>query len=54
MKELKRMNMDLPDMWIKTGEINSNNEDLYIASKSGWYKRGIMFNTPGILTFIKL
>ena len=53
-RELKRMKIDLPDMWIKTDKVNEHNKNLYIAASRGWYKRGIMYNTPGVLTFINV
>lgn len=60
MKELRRLRMNLPDMWLDSDELNAAGEILYKATTGtdrngrGWYKRGIMCKGPGIITFTKL
>ena len=53
MRELKRLRMNLPDMWVNSGEVDKDGNILYNAVEDGWGKRGIMYNTPGIIHFYK-
>lgn len=54
MRELRKLRMNLPDMWLLTDKKNERGEMLYEADKTKcWYKRGIAANTPGILIFTK-
>lgn len=61
MKQLRKLRMDLPDMWLESGQLNESGEILYRAvtpeenkTGRGWYKRGIMCNGPCTIIFIKL
>ena len=46
--------MNLPDMWLDSGEVDDNGNVLYTAADGIWHKRGIMWNTPGVIHFYKL
>ncbi len=48
MKEIKKLRMNLPDMWVPVGD------GLYKPAAKGWYKRGIMVNGTGVIKFTKV
>ncbi len=54
MKELRKMKMNLPDMWNKTDEVDEKGEHYYIKVENGWYKRGIMTHRYNLIKFNKV
>ena len=59
MKELCRLRIDFPNMWMGTDQTDDNGEVLYAPADSNeengyWDRRGVMCNGPGIITFTKL
>ena len=54
MSELRKMRMNLPNMWNISQELNEKGEHYYTKSEDGWYKRGIMTRSYGYLKFQKV
>ena len=55
MKELKKLKICWDDSWIITNKKDIEGNILYkLDEKVSLYKRGIMLNSPGIITFTKI
>jgi signal peptidase I len=62
MGQLRRLKVNFPGLWLDSGQVNERGKVLYMSAGPdaqdedgrSWYKRGVMSNGTGIITFTRL